>query len=68
MKPFTFHPDAEAEITDAARYCEDRLPDLGSEWLDEAERVLSPNLRKSAQSVDYPSGMKEKRSSADFAD
>jgi len=68
VKAITFHPDAEAEITDAARHYEDRSPGLGSGLLGGVERALSPNLRKSAQSVDRPSGLKEKRSSADFAD
>ncbi|HSW00652.1 MAG TPA: type II toxin-antitoxin system RelE/ParE family toxin [Sedimentisphaerales bacterium] len=40
MKPITFHPDAEVEITDAARYYEDRSPGLGSELLGEVERAL----------------------------
>ena len=40
MKPITFHPDAEAEINEAARYYEDRSPGLGSELLGEVERAL----------------------------
>lgn len=41
MKPITFHPDAEGEITEAARYYEDRSPNLGSELLGEVERALN---------------------------
>lgn len=40
MKPTTFHPDAEAEVVDAAKYYEDRSIGLGSELLDEVEAAL----------------------------
>ncbi|MEN6578650.1 MAG: type II toxin-antitoxin system RelE/ParE family toxin [Phycisphaerales bacterium] len=40
MKPITFHPDADAEINEAARYYEDRSPGLGPELLSEVERAL----------------------------
>ena len=40
MKPISFHPDAETEIHEAARYYEDRSPNLGSELLAEVERAL----------------------------
>ena len=40
MKPVTFHPDAEAEIQEAARYYEDRSPGLGADLLGEVERAL----------------------------
>jgi len=38
--PITFHPDAEAEITEAAQYYEVRKPGLGSDFLREVERGL----------------------------
>ena len=40
MKPITFHPDAEAEVTEAVRYYEGRSPGLGSDLLSEIERAL----------------------------
>lgn len=40
MKPITFHPDADAEIHEAAQYYEDRSTGLGAELLDEVERAL----------------------------
>ena len=40
MKPITFHPDAAAEITDAAEYYESRSVGLGSELLGEVEQSL----------------------------
>lgn len=41
MKPTTFHPDADAEVTEAAKYYESRSTGLGSELLGEVERALS---------------------------
>jgi len=40
VKLVTFHPDAHAEITEAARYFEAREPGLGSDLLDEVKRAL----------------------------
>lgn len=40
MKLITFHPDADAEINEAARYYESRSQGLGRELLDEIERAL----------------------------
>lgn len=44
MKLFTLHPDADAELTEAARYYELRQPGLGSELLEEVERALDQIL------------------------
>lgn len=41
MKPTTFHPDADTEVTEAAEYYERRSAGLGSEMLDEVERALN---------------------------
>mgnify|MGYP001316258316 CR=1 FL=1 len=41
MKPTTFHPDADAEVTEAAEYYESRSVGLGSELLGEVERALN---------------------------
>jgi plasmid stabilization system protein ParE len=40
VKPISFHPDAEAEVIDAARYYERSEPGLGSDFLGEVERAL----------------------------
>jgi ribosomal protein S18 acetylase RimI-like enzyme len=40
VKLVTFHPDADAEVTEAARYYEARQPGLGSDLLAELERAL----------------------------
>lgn len=40
MKQIVFHPDADAEITEAAQYYEVRKPSLGSDFLGEMERAL----------------------------
>ena len=40
MKQIVFHPDADAEITEAAQYYEVREPGLGSDFLGEVERAL----------------------------
>jgi plasmid stabilization system protein ParE len=40
VKPIVFHPDAGAEITEAAQYYEVRKPSLGSSFLDEVERGI----------------------------
>lgn len=40
MKPTTFHPDADAEVTEAAEYYESRSLGLGSELLGEVEKAL----------------------------
>lgn len=41
MKPTTFHPDADSEVTEATEYYEGRSAGLGSELLGEVERALS---------------------------
>ena len=44
MKVIGFHPDADAEITDAARYYEVRMSALGLTFLTEVERALDQIL------------------------
>ena len=44
MKLITLHPDADAEVTEAARYYESREPGLGSDLLGEVERALDQIL------------------------
>jgi toxin ParE1/3/4 len=44
VKLVTLHPDADAEITDAARYYESREPGLGSDLLGEVEQALDQIL------------------------
>lgn len=44
MKPITLHPDADAELTEAARYYELRQSGLGSDLLEEVERALDQIL------------------------
>jgi toxin ParE1/3/4 len=39
-----FHPDADAELTEAAQYYESRRPGLGSDYLTEVERALDQIL------------------------
>jgi hypothetical protein len=39
VKLLGFHPDAGAELTDAAQYYEVREPGLGTDLLDEVERA-----------------------------
>lgn len=41
MKPITFHPDADAEVTEAAQFYEARSPGLGSGLLEEVQRSLA---------------------------
>jgi plasmid stabilization system protein ParE len=45
VKLITLHPDAEAEITEAARYYELREPGLGSDLLGEVEGTLDQILK-----------------------
>jgi len=40
MKLIGFHPDADAEVTEAAQYYEARMSGLGSDLLGEVERAL----------------------------
>lgn len=40
MKELVFHPDADAEITEAAQYYEVHKPGLGSDFLGEIERGI----------------------------
>ncbi len=44
MKLIGFHPDADAEVTEAARYYAVRKSGLGSDLLGEVERALSQIL------------------------
>ena len=44
MRLVTLHPDADAEITEAARYYESREPGLGSDLLGEVERAFDQIL------------------------
>jgi hypothetical protein len=41
VKPITFHPDADAEVTEAAQFYEARSPGLGSGLLEEVQRSLA---------------------------
>lgn len=41
MKPTTFHPDADSEVTEGVEYYESCSTGLGSELLGEVERALS---------------------------
>jgi toxin ParE1/3/4 len=41
VKQIVFHPDADAEIIDAAQYYEVNIPALGSEFIEEIERSLN---------------------------
>jgi plasmid stabilization system protein ParE len=40
MKPITLHPNADTEITEAARYYESRQPGLGADLLGEVEQAF----------------------------
>ncbi|HEV7746672.1 MAG TPA: hypothetical protein VGO56_16875 [Pyrinomonadaceae bacterium] len=40
-----YHPDAEAELIEAARYYEGRVATLGIQFLDDADRAVSIILR-----------------------
>lgn len=44
MRRVTFHSDADAELTEAARYYESRQPGLGADLLAEVERALDQIL------------------------
>ncbi|QCQ23138.1 type II toxin-antitoxin system RelE/ParE family toxin [Desulfoglaeba alkanexedens] len=44
MKLLTLHPDADAELIEAARYYELRQPGLGSDLLEDVERALDQIL------------------------
>jgi plasmid stabilization system protein ParE len=39
-----YHPDAEAELIEAARYYEGRVSTLGAQFLDEADRAVTKIL------------------------
>lgn len=41
MKLITFHPDADAEVTEAVQFYETRSPGLGAALLDEVQRSLN---------------------------
>ena len=38
--PLIYHPDAEAELTEAAQFYERRVPTLGGQFLDAADRAI----------------------------
>lgn len=40
----TLHPDADAELTEAAQYYESREPGLGLDFLGEVERAMAQIL------------------------
>ena len=42
-----YHPDAEAELIEAARYYESRVATLGVQFLDDADRAVSAILETS---------------------
>lgn len=44
MKQITLHPDADAELTEAAQYYESREPGLGLDFLGEVERAMAQIL------------------------
>ena len=44
MTLISLHPDADAEVTEAARYYESREPGLGTDLLGEVERALDQIL------------------------
>lgn len=44
MKHVTFHPNADAELTEATCYYESRQPGLGADFLAEVERSLDQIL------------------------
>lgn len=44
MKLIRFHPDADAEITEAARYYEETEPGLGIDLISEVDRALGQIL------------------------
>jgi toxin ParE1/3/4 len=44
VKLIALHPDADAEVSEAARYYESREPGLGSDLLGEVERALDQIL------------------------
>ncbi len=50
MKQMKFHPDADAEVTEAAQYYETRSLGLGSDLLVEVERALDQILTNSEAS------------------
>lgn len=41
----TYHPEAEAELWDAARYYEERVPELGERFLDAANLAVESIVR-----------------------
>lgn len=41
MKPYTFHPEADAEYAEAAQGYADISPELGGRFYDEIERVIA---------------------------
>ncbi len=41
MIPCTFHPEAEAELDEAARFYESRVMSLGQQFVAEVQRVVS---------------------------
>jgi hypothetical protein len=51
VKVISLHPDADGEITEAARYYESREPGLGSDLLGEVERAFDQILTNPDQRV-----------------
>lgn len=41
MNPVVFHPEADAEVIESAKWYESRVPDLGASFLDEVDAALS---------------------------
>lgn len=46
MKPHAFHPEAEEEYAQAARYYADADPELGGRFCDEIERLIADVRRE----------------------
>ena len=40
MKPVNFHPSAEIEMNEAAKYYELKVPDLGKRFLNEVQNTI----------------------------
>ena len=49
MNPYAFHPEADEEYADAARYCARINPELGGRFFDEIERLISQIRRDPAR-------------------
>lgn len=49
MKPHSFHPEAEEEYAEAARYYAAIQPELGGRFYDEIERLINDIRRESGR-------------------